>query len=329
MMGRKRIEYIDYLKGLTVLWVVWYHTVHPDFVEFSFRIPLFFFVSGIFFRPYPFAEFIKKKVNTLIVPFVFFYLVYYGYLVVQWSLSHSLESFDFSVLASVFGMYRGTESFVVNPPLWFICALLNLQFMMYFLVKIKLSRVWIGVISCLVSVVGLLYIYWTETPFMLGRSLPYFIYYSFGYIFGRRVLSIIEGDYGHNVSVQLGLSGLAVFLLCWFVKSAFVFDSYAVIAVSYAEIFSLILFMIYTLKYTHSLPFMRFLKFYGVNSYIVLGMHEIVLTVLLILYTRFLGDPGIVGGLVILVTTVVTLWPVILVLNRVCPRLIGKNELWR
>ncbi|MDE5725747.1 MAG: acyltransferase family protein, partial [Duncaniella sp.] len=133
-----------------------------------------FFVSGIFFRPYPFAEFIKKKVNTLIVPFVFFYLVYYGYLVVQWSLSHSLESFDFSVLASVFGMYRGTESFVVNPPLWFICALLNLQFMMYFLVKIKLSRVWIGVISCLVSVVGLLCIYWTETPFMLGRCLPYF-----------------------------------------------------------------------------------------------------------------------------------------------------------
>ena len=143
------------------------------------------------------------------------------------------------------------------------------------------------------------------------------------------MLAIIEVDYGRNVSVQLGLSGLAVFLLCWFVKSAFVFDSYAVIAVSYVEIFSLILFMIYTLKYTHSLPFMRFLKFYGVNSYIVLGMHEIVLTVLLILYTRFLGDPGIVGGLVILVTTVVTLWPVILVLNRVCPRLIGKNELWR
>lgn len=47
MVG-KRIDYIDYLKGLSIIWVVWYHTVHPWFVDFSFRMPLFFLASGIF-----------------------------------------------------------------------------------------------------------------------------------------------------------------------------------------------------------------------------------------------------------------------------------------
>lgn len=329
MAQKKRIVYIDYLKGLTVLWVVWYHTVHPEFVEFSFRIPLFFFVSGIFFKPYPLQEFIKKKINTLLIPFAFFYIIYYIYLILQWSIHNPLASFNFSCFWGIFGLYKATESFPVNPPLWFICALINQQFLMYFLVKAKLKRIIIGISALLISLFGIFYFYNVKTPFMLSRCLPYFIYYSMGYLTGKHILSLIEGKHGIKASRQLGLWGLTVFILCWFIKSIYGVNPYLETLIYYAEIFALILFMIYLLKYSYKLPFLRFLHFYGVNSYIVLGMHEIFLTIYLICYTNLFGKPTILGGIILLILTTITLWPVIQILNKLCPQLIGKNELWK
>lgn len=328
MAEKKRIVYIDYLKGLTVLWVVWYHTVHPEFVDFSFRIPLFFFVSGIFFKPYELKTFIKKKVNTLVVPFLFFYLLYYLYLIALWSANNPVSSFNFGCIWGVFGLYHATQSFTVNPPLWFICALITLQFMLYALKCTRLSNIYIWLISVAVSLLGTFWLYYIDTPFMISRSLPYFIYYCTGYVFGNKMLSYIEGENGKKASVYLGLSGLLLFMVCWQLK-LFVIDNDFTVIITYLETFSLILFFVYLLKYSYRLPFMKFLGFYGKNSYVVLGMHKMILTTLLLFYLRLRGEPDIMGGIVLLVLTTVILWPTILILNKFCPRIIGKNELWK
>ncbi|NBH91761.1 MULTISPECIES: acyltransferase family protein [Duncaniella] len=329
MAQKKRIDYIDYLKGLTILWVVWYHTSHPEFVDYPPTMPMFFFLSGIFFKPYPLLEFIKKKINTLLIPFAFFYVVYYIYLILQWSIHNPLSSFDFSCFWGIFRLYKSTESFPVNPPLWFICALINQQFLIYFLVKANLKRVAIGISALLISLFGVFYFYDVKAPFMISRCMPYFIFYSMGYLTGRHILSLIDVEHGIKTSRQLGLCGLTVFILCWFIKSAYNLNHFLGALVSYAEIFAFILLMIYLLKYSYKLPFLRFLHFYGVNSYIVLGMHEIILTIYLICYTNLFGQPGVSGGIIILILTTSTLWPVIQILNKLCPQLIGKNELWK
>lgn len=100
-MASKRIDYIDYMKGLSIIWVVWYHTVHPWFVDFSFRIPLFFLVSGIFFKVIDIQIFAKKKFNQLVIPFFFFYAVYFVYLMAQFYGKYgSLETFNFNTSVS-------------------------------------------------------------------------------------------------------------------------------------------------------------------------------------------------------------------------------------
>lgn len=328
---KKRIVYIDYLKGLTILWVVWYHTVHPEFVEFSFRIPLFFFVSGIFFRPYGFMTFLKKKVNTLLVPFVLFYLIYYLYYICLWVVSgRDISTFDFSTIFSLFGLYKGHASFVINPPLWFIFALVNLQFLLYFLVRISIPKIWIAVVAVAISLADILWFYDVPTLFMWGRCLRYFAFYSFGYLYGKELLSVIECEKGRIASLLTGLTGFVVFLVCWQLKPLAEAGTLLVEMVNYIEIFALILFMVYLLKYISPLPALRFLKFYGQNSYIVLGMHEIILTLLLLTYHRVIGGtPDVIGGIVMLVATTLLLYPIILLFNRVCPKLIGKNELWK
>ena len=194
-MGKQRVEYIDYLRGLCVTWVVWYHTTHPAFVDYSFRIPLFFFVSGIFFKTYPWKVFWRKKVNQLVIPFVLFYILYYLFLIITNALSSgTFTTFDYSSFWEIFGLYTVNETFVVNPPLWFICALIDLQLLLYVSAKyIKNQKVLIC-FAVLLSLCGLWYIQNIPTPFMFGRSLRYFVYYVLGYVVGKDLISYIESS---------------------------------------------------------------------------------------------------------------------------------------
>lgn len=88
---KKRIEYIDLAKGVCILLVVFAH-IHPDLTRYSwgvffdsFRMPLYFFLSGIFFKRYSgIQEFAIKKVNNLIIPLLFFYAFAYLYDAVSW-----------------------------------------------------------------------------------------------------------------------------------------------------------------------------------------------------------------------------------------------------
>ena len=74
---KKRIEYIDLAKGVCILLVVFAH-IHPDLTRYSwgvffdsFRMPLYFFLSGIFFKRYSgIQEFAIKKVNNLSFSFM-------------------------------------------------------------------------------------------------------------------------------------------------------------------------------------------------------------------------------------------------------------------
>lgn len=329
--AHKRIVYIDYLKGLTILWVVWYHTAHPDFVEFSFRIPLFFFVSGIFFKPYQLKTFIIKKFNTLLVPFVLFYLIYYVYLIGIWTLSgRGFFDFDFLSIFSVFHCYKGTESFVVNPPLWFIFALINLQLLLYLFLRCNIQGKSLAILSVLISIGSLFYLYEVPTLFMWSRCLVYFVYYVFGYIFGKSIIAIIDGQRGTKASIYLGSTGLILFLMCWIVKMTTEANGLWSSIINYVEIMSLILFMIYFMKYVSPLPFLLFLNFYGKNSYIVLGMHEMILTTLLIVYQHINNeDPGVIQGLGLLTVTTLILWPTIKLFNKVLPQFVGKDDLWK
>ena len=117
-MASKRIEYIDALRGLCIFWVVWYHSSHPEWVEYPFRMPTLFFISGIFYKHYPGKVFWKKKVNQYIVPFAFFYLLYYVFLlVINFCKYHSVPSevylsfFDF---AHMYDSYYRVHSLLLS-----------------------------------------------------------------------------------------------------------------------------------------------------------------------------------------------------------------------
>lgn len=88
-MQKQRIQYIDSLRGFAMLLVIVHHVsiysfkVHPEFsfnsILLTFRMPLFFFLSGfLFFKSDLFVDktgyyaFLRKKLKVQIVPTLFF-----------------------------------------------------------------------------------------------------------------------------------------------------------------------------------------------------------------------------------------------------------------
>lgn len=324
-MEKRRVEYIDYLRGLCVTWVVWYHTTHPAFVDYSFRIPLFFFVSGIFFKLYPWKVFWRKKVNQLAIPFVLFYLIYYVFLIITNALSnHNLSDFDYSVFWGVFGLYTGFESFIVNPPLWFICALIDLQLLLYILGKCIQDRWLLMCFAIVISLSGIWFFEGIPTPFMIGRSLRYFIFYVLGHVYGKTLVSYLEISKRNEFSLLL--RSFLVITFFAILRYFFAFDDKIINVFDYIEILGLIMFLIVFFKYIHQYRIVYPLKYYGMNSYIVFGMHEVYHSTFRIGLERLYGEITMSLGCVQTILTLLVLWPTIWLFNKYIPSLVAKKE---
>ena len=83
IIKKPRIEYIDLAKGICITLVVCFHltlfydtSLPCDNFFRAFRMPLYFFLSGCFFKAYEgFGGFVKRKINKLLIPFAFFFVV--------------------------------------------------------------------------------------------------------------------------------------------------------------------------------------------------------------------------------------------------------------
>lgn len=73
-MKSKRIEYIDVAKGVTILLVIVGHVSHlPEPIKssiYSFHMPLFFLLSGYFFRKEDVLVTFKRMLPTIVIPYI-------------------------------------------------------------------------------------------------------------------------------------------------------------------------------------------------------------------------------------------------------------------
>ena len=171
-LQKKRYENIDFMKGICILLVIANHLDHLDlpllsFSGFSlFRMPLYYFLSGIFFSRYDGPRtFLIKKTNNLIIPYIFF------------SVLTIISIFTFYVRRD----YTLHEAIIEseplhNAPLWFLISLFEVGVLMYFISGIKRLELQ-GIIVTLLSLVGY---YFCE----IGLNLPFYLNTAFcGIIF--------------------------------------------------------------------------------------------------------------------------------------------------
>lgn len=133
----KRIDFIDLTKGVCIILVVISH-IGGAFTQLDnasmlscFRMPLYFFISGIFFKSYEgLSGFIIRKINKLVIPFLFFYLSSFLLMYTVWRVIPG--AFQLPVLwKELLVIFHGHDLIRFNPPIWFLVALFNCNVLFY------------------------------------------------------------------------------------------------------------------------------------------------------------------------------------------------------
>ena len=336
-MTNNRIEYVDIAKGLCMILVVWQH-VHTyyetletgEFYLESFRMPLFFLISGMFFKTYDsFGIFMRRKFDTIIVPFLFFYLLFSvivpnvlhmcGYA----ELRQSSKLGWYSIFNCIF------EKTYSNSPVWFLLALFWLNLMFYGInyisriISLSYSSYIMLVICSVLGIVG----------FMLGvnnifiwanidNALTVLPYFYLGFIVNKHTQLI------KNPPKNLYLFIFIIFsIVCIYILSPGIgykqnrFPIHSFIPLYLCGIVGTFMMLSISKIINKS----RMLSFYGENTLAILCLQMPVIQVVNIFVRRFH-----LGGAEFLLTFIITLIafpPVIWIINKYFPIVVGKKTL--
>lgn len=225
----KRIEYIDIAKGIGILLVVMGHNdfslVSPFFYKFiyAFHMPLFFFVSGMFFKAeLPFLTVLRRRFDTLLKPYLFtIALIYFM------TLSFTKVNFDVATSRVIKALYA-TGMYIDWVQLWFLPHLFALNifaFLFYWLVKrsgLPWSK-WVLLIASLIVGWTFLDVFWPFTLSILGKNITLFglplsidmiLVSGFFFILGCEVNKTIPGEiFGHPLTLVGTLAGLLAMVI--------------------------------------------------------------------------------------------------------------------
>lgn len=178
-----RQQYIDILKGFTIIWVLWMHLDLPELIYPSVQMPIFFFISGLFYRVKDgsFLDQIRNDAFRLLLPALFFSLLAFGIGCVRGSVNGDLrEIVVYSLSASI---------------VWFLFALFYFRTISCFFAK-KGMKIGVLIIALLIYVPGFyLYskeIYWILPFVPLSHMGVFMIWYAIGQLWGKNIISCIH-----------------------------------------------------------------------------------------------------------------------------------------
>lgn len=160
--GGGRIQYIDLAKGLCITLVVLYHIyfhlhdIPPIIKSLSlFRMPLYFFLSGLFFKEYEgFLGFLLRKINKLLIPFAFFYLVTsFALPNIFYLFGHTVENTESLGISGLLAFI--TQEQFSNSPIWFLWGLFLVNIYFYIiLVPVKKLTSNPKIIASCITIIG-------------------------------------------------------------------------------------------------------------------------------------------------------------------------------
>lgn len=133
----RRIDFVDLTKGVCIILVVMAHVggafeqLDTNSMLSCFRMPLYFFISGVFFKSYEgLFGFILRKINKLIIPFLFFYLSAFLMKYIVWKIAPGVFQLPVS-WNELLVVFHGHDLIKFNPPIWFLLALFNCNILFY------------------------------------------------------------------------------------------------------------------------------------------------------------------------------------------------------
>lgn len=287
----KRIEFIDLAKGVCVLLVVLGHMPNQRTMEIPGRaaltIPFYFFLSGIFFKDYGgFGCFLEKKINKLLIPYVFFLIL----TIIVNSIVFNVPPFPADFISPIFSNKQ------INGPLWFLCSLFIVN-VLFCIIQLGIKNKYLIAI-CVVICGGIghfLSMHNIYLPYYGAQALNGLPLFYIGYII-RKTPLLYKNKYDYLclplAVVLLGFAMFYSFLLGETPNIGFYSNKISGNIISiYTVTLGMVLGVLFLCKYIQWLPIVSYI---GKYSIIILGMHMIYCPYLNVILTRY-GYPELTG----------------------------------
>ena len=344
----KRIDWIDIIKYICIIFVFFNHTVfNNDFFQsfyYNFFLFGFFFASGYTYKNNSsFYPFIVKKAKTLLVPWLVFGIANLLLAHVFSFNSHlPLSEELFLFFLQVRGLYDG---------MWFLTALFVTYIPFFFFIRKfvslenkKQNRLILLAISLALSIISRVYLALMPTSFFpwnraeLPWHLEYVFVAMFWMVFGYLFRNNYEEIFDKRISAYAKIMIIVAYcILVWIIKPVVIPDEAKNVLVTYlyyyiAEAFA-ILSLIFVSKCIKPNKYMLYI---GQNTLICFGLHGKLTSFCEKLLNSFIGDlSGILQntilstlcGIVLALTISLLLIIPIYVINRYFPFILGKPRI--
>lgn len=333
----QRIEFIDLAKGICISLVVLLHVfgdLSGGVIQLMnlFRMPLYFVLSGLFFKTYDgLFPFIKKKTNKLLIPFftTFIFIV-----LPTTFLLNELEG-KTTTFSNLFWGGVGKFNLGIDGAIWFLLCLfvVNIYFYLIFLLT-KRNLVGITILSIVCGFIGYaMSHYGLCLPMWMDSALTAMPFFLFGYLL-RCYSEVLYSSFS-NKDVLLAIVSL-VFLI-----SVFMYDEWrGESVVVYGEnifntpFLSLYIggvsgtyFVLMIAKYFGHMPIISYI---GRYSIVVLLTHLLYLFIIRnVLYQLGVSQNGVLLNWFVFVLIILFSVPTISLCIKYLPYWFAQKDIWK
>lgn len=282
-----RITWIDFFKGFGALLVIFGHSNLPEYLAWwiwSFHMPMFFYISGYLFsnhKAIDLKSFLKRRVETLLVPYFFFSAILLILLPILNSTSKipiEVRSFDEVIHTLIYG-WKGLA-------LWFIPVLFFTEVLFAVLIKYLGKTSFISIIAiCLLCLLGYFFsVKNIHFPYKIEVVPTALVFYALGYYSKENMERILVRIIQSNKIVLLLIIALVINIafcylnegkldMCFNNMNNFFFTYISAIA---GILFSIFISYFLTIRLKEGSSIKVFVTYLGRNTMIILGIHQII-----------------------------------------------------
>lgn len=325
---KERISWVDLVKGFGIILVIYGHNL--PFLEnyiYTFHMPLFFFVSGLFHPKELNINNVKKRAKQILIPYFlwsFFLFIFWFFIGRKYGDSSTMGLSILKNFTGIFYAQGGHDYMNWGLPMWFFPAIF-LTFVIFGFVR-KLNKNSHQILAVL-SLVSL--------GFLTSKTLKVHIIWSIDVALVALffyALAFYLKDFLFNKKSKYETLLIFVLFLAHILCSLNIFDKVDMYRSIYGNIFFFLInasigigFWVLLFKKIRKINFLAFL---GQNTIPILVLHIRSLTVIKLFLLVFLGYQTFnfneIEKLILVVVQLIIIYPIIVFINKKIPILNGK-----
>ncbi len=334
-INNSRSDFIDLARGIGIFLVVWGHTmIVRSAYLYSFHLPLFFLISGYLYKKVPFPVFLQNKINRILIPYIFFFLISWLFF-----LTLILTGFDNASLSrhirNLPYVFVGIEKDGGNGPIWFLACLFSMAILYSLMDNYIRNRYRFNIIILILTFSGILCLKFNiHLPYRTEIACMSVLFYHIGHWakkmdlfrsffkkkwmkWGVIVLLIVIHIVAYTVNIKI--SGIHnINLIANITGNFYLFYLGALCAIFYVLILS------------SEIPRINIINYLGQNSLVIMAVHVLILHIFYNKLYYYFSQMNISPFILSLSSVVITLFiclPIISISKKYLPGLTGYKSL--